>query len=902
MYTKKNIKILNLLKPFKIGKNIKFKNSNIFSKKILNNSLFLNWRLKFKIFKLRQLQINDRYLKINKKKIGQKILKYISLKTKKIRVPKKYIFILHKTNNNNFLFNISKLHNNFKIKTNPIFFKKQLYNSLKSKFNLLLWNNKTYLNKLKIQQKIQYKILPNYFTTITHLSNFKTLFWKTDIAKLYFQNIDIKNEININQKILNYDKYIQKFIPFFINWKYNLLKKPKITFIKTTPLKIKQQFKKINLFIERCLQINNKKYIKKAYITFLKNYKNQLINKKNTNLKKEYLILKKAWFKKLQTTLMNQKYKNYILLKFLKKLNFKYIWKANNIIQKYLLLRQNIKQNKPNKIKNIDFKFIKLEQYTFKLTINKPIRFPFLHFKNLILNNFNLINKTTFKNILVNFYQKQLQLYNTIYSTKLINTLQTTLQISLPNYFLNKYNLFKINTQKQEHLKNAIFSITKANNQNQKKWDKLEKQNIKKSTQQKFRSSRFYRKFKKYNNILHLQRRKLNNLQFIKKWQRLKHTYSLFKYFKKYYFLKTFPGLKPWEIKKILKFYKKRNTKSLIFLKKKLNQKLIFKLLTLKFLGGLETIKLLLKKKKIALDSYIVTNRYISINDTNLITFNLQQNSILFQYTKNPINREIKWQYPTYFQKFDFIQTLYLNQNKNIQKTLINYLPNQKQILPLKLIFQTNHQLNTKKYVTRFNLTTKTKLIKKYKLLLLKNKINIIKILTKLNKNHMIPKLRKFTFKPFNSKKLLKPFTRNKAQLNTNGSFFKNLWFLNYYKKLNKILTTKYTNKNNLLIVPHNNNKIRQLNFFKNTLQNPGIINNIPQLYTLSTLNTFENKSSEIYPLKFRKFKRKNKKYLRKFITKTSILNPTVFKNTTYNLTKRNWHDITSLKIAITKY
>ena len=88
----------------------------------------------------------------------------------------------------------------------------------------------------------------------------------------------------------------------------------------------------------------------------------------------------------------------------------------------------------------------------------------------------------------------------------------------------------------------------------------------------------------------------------------------------------------------------------------------------------------------------------------------------------------------------------------------------------------------------------------------------------------------------------------------------------------------------------------------KNTLQNPALYNIIPQLYTISTLNTFENKKTEIYPTKYRKFKRKNKKYLRKFITQTSILKSNLYKNTTYNLWKRNWHDITSLKIAITKY
>ena len=105
----------------------------------------------------------------------------------------------------------------------------------------------------------------------------------------------------------------------------------------------------------------------------------------------------------------------------------------------------------------------------------------------------------------------------------------------------------------------------------------------------------------------------------------------------------------------------------------------------MKFLGGLETIKLLLKKKLIALDSHIVTNRYISINDTNLITFNLQQESVLFQYTTTNTNREIKWNYPNYFQKFDFIQTLYLNTNKNIQKNINKLCINSKTNITFKI-------------------------------------------------------------------------------------------------------------------------------------------------------------------------------------------------------------------------
>jgi hypothetical protein len=52
-------------------------------------------------------------------------------------------------------------------------------------------------------------------------------------------------------------------------------------------------------------------------------------------------------------------------------------------------------------------------------------------------------------------------------------------------------------------------------------------------------------------------------------------------------------------------------------------------------MGGLETIKILLKKKTIAVDSYIITNRYITLNSTNIISFNLPQPSLIFQYTKN---------------------------------------------------------------------------------------------------------------------------------------------------------------------------------------------------------------------------------------------------------------------------
>lgn len=781
---------------------------------------------------------------------------------------KKKYFKLRFFNNKKKFFIIKK----FKIlnSINILKSKNQIFNTIKSNINLSAFNATKPLS-FKLLQQLKNPLF--YYSPIIRINTYKTLFWQHDLIALFLINNTQKSK-----QLQKYNQILQKFISYYVTWTY--------TQFKYTPL---QLFSKSNFTLNKFKKLIKKTAWLNKFVIFKKfNYlfflKYNLKKKRFKNLNR---FLKQKWKKEFKQFLKKQYTLNRFAKTYLNLIFYRYFITLKLYLFHYKHFKFKNQFNSLNFQYNTNRKYLRLEKLIPSLKIQKSFKYSFFALKTILVNkklNRNL--KICKKNQLFYLFNQQLKFYNCFYNKK-INKL-----LPIKNKYFIFYNLLKYNFLIKT---DQFFSI----NHFMEKKNQLEKKKIRKMIFKKFRSSRIYRKFKRYSQILINKRKKLNTLQFIKKWQRLSNQYSLFKYFKKYYFFKTFSGWKPWEIKKILKFFKHYTSKTLFFLKKKLNQKLIFKLINLKLLGNFYLVKQFLKKKLIVIDSFPVTNRFITVNSTNLISFNLPYITTLYQYSINLNNNYIKYNFINFFNKYDIIQLLYLNNNKNIQQSIKKQYKIKCNILNRSIKKKRNYYLNFKPF---FNKKNKNNFFKKYSLLRLKAKTYILNKLNKIIIKQKINKIRKLQFLPTNSIKLVKPFITNKIPLSLIGSFFKNYWKIQYFL----YWINNHTLNTNIQIINYNIYKfskqinLTQLNYNKNLLNSSLLTQNLPQIYTFNTFDTF-NKNI-IYPTKFRKIKRKNKKFLRKFLTHSTITNKKNFRNSIYRLNKRNWHDNLSLKIAITKY